>query len=51
VSLTLNRMLTPNMVWNLRYGFITSQTDGDDQTGGYNDFTAQMVSTGLQIRF
>jgi hypothetical protein len=51
VSLTLNRMLTPNMVWNLRYGFITSQTDGDDQTGGYNDFTAQMISTGLQIRF
>ncbi len=27
------------------------QTDGDDQTGGYNDFTAHMVSTGLQIRF
>jgi hypothetical protein len=44
-------MLTPNMIWNLRYGFITSNTDGEDQSGGYDDFTAQMVSTGLQIRF
>lgn len=51
-SLTLTRVLTENMVWNLRYAFITSQTDdGGDQTGGYNDFTAQMISTGLQIRF
>jgi hypothetical protein len=31
---------------------MTSQTDPmPDQTGGYNDFTAQMISTGLQIRF
>ena len=53
VSLTLNRALTANMVWNLRYAFMTSQTTGalQDQSGGANDFTAQMVSTGLQIRF
>lgn len=52
VSLTLNRILTPNMVWNLRYAFMTSQTDPmPDQSGGNNDFTAQMISTGLQIRF
>ena len=51
-SLTLTRMITPNMVWNLRYGFITSNNNPmPDQTGGYNDFAAQMVSTGLQIRF
>ena len=53
VSLALTRVLTPNMVWNLRYAFITSQTEGalQDQSGGFNDFTAQMVSTGLQVRF
>lgn len=52
LSLTLTRALTPSMIWNLRYGFITSQTDPQpDQTGGFNDFTAQMISTGLQIRF
>jgi hypothetical protein len=51
-SLTLNRMITPNMIWNLRYAFITSNTDEmPDQTGGYNDFDAHMISTGLQIRF
>lgn len=53
VSLTLTRVLTANMVWNLRYAFMTSQTTGSlqDQSGGFNDFTAQMVSTGLQVRF
>ncbi len=53
VSLTLTRMLTPSMIWNLRYAFMTSQTDGAslDQSGGLNDYTAQMVSTGLQVRF
>ncbi|MEI6676056.1 MAG: hypothetical protein WCO57_12855 [Verrucomicrobiota bacterium] len=52
ISLTLTRALTPNMIWNLRYGWITSNTDPmPDQTGGYNDFSAHMVSTGLQIRF
>lgn len=51
ISLTLTRVLTENMIWNLRYGFITSNTDGLDQSGGYNDFDAHMVSTGLQVRF
>jgi hypothetical protein len=52
LSLAINRMLAPNMIWNLRYAFITSNTDSTpDQTGGYNDFDAQMISTGLQIRF
>jgi hypothetical protein len=51
VSVALSRMLTENMIWNLRYGYINSNTDGDDQTGGNNDFDAHMISTGLQIRF
>ncbi len=52
VSLTLTRAITANMIWNLRYGWITSNTDPmPDQTGGYNDFSAHMLSTGLQIRF
>ena len=51
-SLGLTRKLTPNMIWSLRYAFITSNTDPTpDQSGGLNDFTAQMVSTGLQVRF
>jgi hypothetical protein len=50
-SLTLRRMITPNMVWNLRYAYMSSNTDNPDQTGGYNDFEAHMISTGLQIRF
>jgi len=50
-SLTLTRMITPNMLWNLRYAYLSSNTDNPDQSGGYNDFNAHMVSTGLQIRF
>jgi hypothetical protein len=51
LSLTLTRMITENMIWNLRYGYINSNTDSPDQTGGYNDFSAHLVSTGLQIHF
>ena len=53
VSLALTRALAPNMLWNLRYSLMSSQTTGalQDQSGGANDFTAQMISTGLQIRF
>ena len=54
LSLTLNRMINANVSWNLRYAVMTSQTTGgatQDQSGGFNDFTAQMVSTGLQVRF
>jgi hypothetical protein len=51
IALTLTRLLTPSMIWNMRYAFITSNTDAPDQTGGYNDFDAHMISTGLQFRF
>ncbi len=51
ISLALSRVINENMIWNLRYGFVTSQTGSDDQTGGVNDFNAHMVSTGLQVRF
>lgn len=52
ISLALTRILTPNMVWNVRYAFITSDSDPmPDQSGGLNDFDAHMVSSGLQIRF
>lgn len=51
ISVTLTRALTPNMIWSLRYGFITNNTTDNDQSGGYDDFDAHMVSTGLQVRF
>jgi hypothetical protein len=44
-------VINANMIWNLRYGFITSNTTDSDQSGGWNDFDAHMVSTGLQVRF
>jgi hypothetical protein len=51
-SLTLTRMLTSNMIWNVRYAYITSNTDPmPDQSGGISDFDAHMVSTGLKVRF
>lgn len=51
IALTLTRVINPNVIWNLRYGFITSNTAETDQSGGYDDFNAHMVSTGLQVRF
>jgi outer membrane receptor for ferrienterochelin and colicin len=42
------QQISPNMVWNIRYGFYNSE---DDAVGGNNDFDAHMVSTGLQVRF
>jgi hypothetical protein len=48
ISLSLNRRISPSMIWNLGYGFYTSSDDAYD---GHNDFDAHMVSTGLQIRF
>jgi hypothetical protein len=52
ISLTLNRLINANMACYLSYGFITSNTDPvPDQSGGYNDFDAHMISTGLQVRF
>lgn len=47
-SVRLNRQINRNMVWNLGYGYYTSN---DGTSGGYNDFSANMVSTGLQVRF
>ena len=44
-------VVNENMIWNLRYGFITSNTTSNDQSGGYDDFDAHMISTGLQVRF
>ena len=47
-SVSLNRQITPAMLWNIGYGYYI----GDDGTaGGNNDFSAHMFSTGLQIRF
>ncbi len=50
-SIGMNRMLTDNILWTVSYGFITSDTKDIDQSGGFNDFDAHMVSTGLQVRF
>ncbi len=50
-ALMMTHQINPNMVWNLGYSFWMSNTDMPDQTGGYSDFTAHMISTGLQIRF
>lgn len=47
-SVTLNRQITQSMRWSLGYGYYTGN---DDTSGGYNDFSAHMVSTGLQFRF
>lgn len=48
VTLSMVQQINPNMVWNLRYGYFYGE---DDATGGYNDYKAHMVSTGLQVRF
>ena len=42
------QQINANMVWNLRYGYYRGD---DDASGGYNDYEAHMVSTGLQVRF
>ena len=47
-SVSLNRRISPNMIWNMGYGYYTSN---DAASGGNNDFDAHMVSTGLQVRF
>jgi long-subunit fatty acid transport protein len=50
-SISLARRINPNMIWNMGYAFYNSNTDSTDQTGGYSDFDAHLVSTGLQVRF
>jgi long-subunit fatty acid transport protein len=47
-SLSLNRQITPSMLWNVGYGYYTGE---DDAVPGFNDFSAHVFSTGLQIRF
>lgn len=47
-SVTLNRQISANMLWNMSYGYYTSN---DGTSGNMNDFNAHMISTGLQIRF
>jgi hypothetical protein len=47
-SLSLNRRISPRMIWNMGYGYFTSN---EGTTGGHSDFSAHMVSTGLQVRF
>ena len=47
-SVSLNRQITPAMLWSLGYGYYTGT---DSTSGGNNDFSAHMFSTGLQIRF
>jgi len=36
------------LVWNLRYGYFTSD---DDAAGGFNDYDAHVVSTGVRLSF
>ena len=47
-GLSLNRRLSPNMIWNMGYGYFTCN---DGTSGGHNDTSAHLVSTGLQVRF
>jgi hypothetical protein len=47
-TVTLTQWVTPQMAWNLRYGFFKGE---DEAYGGKNDYDAHMVSTGLQFRF
>jgi predicted porin len=47
-SITLNHRINENMVWNLRYGYYTGD---DDAAGGFNDYEAHMVSTGVRLSF
>lgn len=47
-SVSLNRRISPNMIWNLGYAYYTSN---DGVSNGINDYDAQMVSSGLQVRF
>ncbi len=48
LSLGYVREISPNMVWDLRYGYYLSD---DDAMAGYNDFDAHLISSGLQIKF
>ena len=47
-GLSLNRRISPSMIWNMGYGYFTCN---DGTSGGHSDTSAHMVSTGLQVRF
>jgi hypothetical protein len=47
-SVSLNRQISANMIWNLGYGYYKGN---DGAVNDFNDFDAHMVSTGLQVRF
>jgi hypothetical protein len=47
-SIAMIQRINANMTWTARYGYYTGD---DDASGGYNDYDAHMVSTGLQVRF
>jgi hypothetical protein len=47
-SVSVNRAITPSMLLSLGYGYYTGN---DSTSGGYNDYSAHIFSTGLQIRF
>lgn len=48
LTVTMIQRINANMTANLRYGWFRGD---DDAAGGYNDYEAHMVSTGLQVRF
>jgi hypothetical protein len=48
VMATLNRRITPRLLWSLRYGFLKAW---DATSGGHNNFTAHLASTSLTYRF
>lgn len=47
-SVSMNRRISPSMIWSMGYSYFTSN---DGASGGYNDFDAHLMSTGLQVRF
>jgi len=48
LSVGLDHRLTENMVMNVRYGYLKGD---DDAAGGFNDYDAHVVSTGIRIGF
>lgn len=47
-SISYVHRLRDNMLWNIRYGYFKGD---DDAAGGYNDYEAHVVSTGIRIGF
>ncbi len=47
-SVAMIQRINANMSWTARYGYYRGD---DDAAGGFNDYEAHMISTGLQVRF